>query len=144
MEKIKLTTKVEEIVNPPKTFKLTVEFDDGEDIELFFGEDKEEEVLFLRNIYEDYTIKLDKDWNSWCNPEFENTTRLLLPYLEKYCNDIEETKDMDEDELRDYFWDYANDLWSDSNEYDCMARCNGSELTYFDENGVEWNTKIKG
>jgi len=128
---IKITNKVKKHVkkNPTSQYQLIVTFDDGDDI-LHMGLTPEL-LEKLTSAYDAFRERLDADWNKWCNPESYQIKELFEEF-----GVIEE----DEDE-----YDFLElEYWSWSNEYpDPMARVDGYTITYWDENGIEWNTEVQ-
>ena len=121
MKLLKLTNKVVLNKNPISEFKLFVTFDDADDIILPF--DTEEEVLKYKEVYEDYMKRLKEDWNSWCNVEVDDIEKVFSD------NGIEEVE--------------PYEVWSESHSYEFFAIVKSVKITYFDENGIEWNTAKK-
>ncbi|MCD6435261.1 MAG: hypothetical protein J7L15_02555 [Clostridiales bacterium] len=117
--KLKLTKKVKISKNPTSTYKLTIIFDDGDDIELLFASSTE--TLKYEAIYTDYLERLRKNWNDWCNPDTEDIESLLQDHGVP---------------------DEPDEVWAWSNEYpDPMARVDSTQITYYNNNGIEYHTK---
>ena len=128
---IKITDKVKKYVksNPTETFQFRVTFDDGDDI-ISFGL-TEDEIEDRIRVYDDFMIRLEKNWNQWCSPE---------PYQIREL--FEELGVYEEDEIDQYDLPELG-LWSRSNEYpDPLARVDGYKVTYWDKDGIEWNTEM--
>jgi hypothetical protein len=129
---IKITDKVKksEKVNPKSQYQFRVTFSDADDLVRVGVEPDEIEKLTV--IYDEYMKRLDGNWNGWCNPEAYQIRELL-----------EEFEIIEEDEISEYdIPEYEYWVWS--NEYpDPMARLDGYEITYWDENGIEWNAEVQ-
>lgn len=129
---LKLTKPVQVKPNPTEVFILTVKFDEGDDLKLQF--DISTNALKYELVYLDYKQKLKDNWNGWCNP----TGSDLIPLF------ADAGLISGPEERRKYF--NVGEFWSEDTEYpsednDCYARVESTEITYFDGQGLEWHTE---
>jgi hypothetical protein len=108
------------------TYKLTVNFDYGEEIELYI--EHKAELLSYVNMYQEYMDNLSLNWNEWCNPD----DRTIEPLVEKYFPE--------EDDIYDFLYK----SWSRDQEYglEPLARVDSYTVTYFNDAGIELQTVI--
>ena len=118
--------KVEQEELPENEFLLVVEFDNGDDVVLNI--ETEEELLKYYGMYNEYMINLEKNWNIWCNPEYDD----IEPLKNKYFPEEEDNDDL------------LYDIWSKDQEYSLepFARVIGLRVTYFDSNSEEFEVNI--
>lgn len=109
---------------PASLYSVNVRFDDSDLDCITRFEDKEETIAFY-DVYNQYLQNLSDNWNYYCNPEWDDVSGYFEEYFEVYGE-----------------WE-TSDVWHNSNEYDCMARVSSVNITYFDENGVEWKVKVQ-
>ncbi len=129
---INITNKVKkfEEENPTLQYQLTINFDDADDIvRLGITPEEIEKIL---PVYDAYMKRLGGDWNTWCNPEPHEIKELF-----------EEFNVTEEDEVGVYDFP-AYEYWAWSTEYSGpYARVDGYNITYWDENGVEWHAEVQ-
>lgn len=118
MEKLLLTTPVQTPENPVAQYKLLVSYDHNNSDEQEFLFTTADEALKYKAVYDDYMKRLAANWNGWCNLEGAQVERLF-----------------DENGLEDI--DIYEQWLSDENFFYAVT---STKITFFDENGVEWNT----
>lgn len=87
--------------------------------------DKQELISILK-LYIAYDKKVKENWNEWCNIE--------LNMIQK----VAESEGIDF-----YSLDIYDGWWEEHNEYDCFALPTSWNVSYFNENGIEYKVNIK-
>ena len=47
-----------------------------------------------------------------------------------------------EEFITDFYEDLMYEIWANSTEYECMARYESFILTYYNENGIEYDAEV--
>lgn len=121
--KIKTTTKVQAEETPTDAYRIYAEFDNeyggGHEIEVISK--KEDYVIAAYKLYKSYEDGLAENWNKYCNGE------------SVVMNELAKEARLEVDSLCE--------LWQENEGGYNMLE--SFSITYYDENGIEWETEIK-